>query len=396
MSSSDSMLAIDGDAKLLRGVEFALKDMGRIRTASSWEEANAAMRDTAPYSVILVALTLQGMDSFLVHQWLRELHPESIVVLMVGAESMRSLGDAVNEIEPHRVIPKPFLGEAVRRVVEEAQAEYARIAQGREMLEGTLHGSLEAIAGMLAVAQPAAFGRAGRLRRMVSLLADKIGLPDKWEMQIAALLSQFGTVTLPAELVERLCRNQPVSAAEHSRMLASTEATLKLLLAIPRMARVCEILHSVDLIPTRDPRDSRKQTGDAERVLTLALDFDGLFAEHGTAREALRVMESRIGRYHMPYFDALRGIVGSKNAARLIDIPLASVRLGQVFAADVRSPNNLLLVARGQPVTPPLLLKLREQWQGFAAQTIVRVVESGGSSDRPEAGSPDAPGERAA
>lgn len=142
------------------------------------------------------------------------------------------------------------------------------------------------------------------------------------------------------------------------------------------MARVCEILRAVELVPSRDDGPRRTLTGDAERVLTLALDFDGLFAEHGTAREALRVMESHIGRYHMPYFEALRAVVGTRNSATLVGIALADVRLGHVFAADVRSPSDLRLVARGQPVTPPLLLKLREEWHGFAAQTVVRVVQT--------------------
>ncbi len=375
MSATARILVIDSDAKVARGVEFALNGMAEIRTAVNSDQANAAMRESDPWTVILVALTLQGMDSALILQWLRELHPESVIVLMVGNESVRSVGDAVNDAEPFRILAKPFCGDVVRRAVRDAQSKFARVAQEREVLEGTLHGSLEAIAGMLAVVQPAAFGRAERLRRMVSMLAEKIGLPDKWEMQIAALLSQFGTVSLPGEMVERICRNQPLTPAEHAQMLASVDATLKLLQPIPRMSRVCEILRAVDLVPSRDGSAQRTLTGDAERVLTLALDFDGLFAEHGSAREALRVMESRIGQYHMPYFEALRALVGPKNAARLIDIPLAEVRLGHIFAADVRSPSDLLLVARGQPVTPPLLLRLREEWHGFAASTIVRVVE---------------------
>lgn len=76
--------------------------------------------------------------------------------------------------------------------------------------------------------------------------------------------------------------------------------------------------------------------------------------------------------------------VGVPNAAMVIDVPLADVRPGQVFAADVRSPSDLLLVAHGQPVTPPLLLKIRSDWSGFAALTMVRVVQP--AERVPEAG----------
>ncbi|MGQ0649235.1 MAG: HD domain-containing phosphohydrolase [Gemmatimonadaceae bacterium] len=375
MKTAESILVIDSDANLRRGAESALRGLGNIRMAGTSDETMAALREGGPYSVVVTTLGLPGMQGSMILEWVRELHPESVRVLMVAKEGIRCVSDAINDAGAFRVLVKPFTGELLRHAVKEAQAEHARILRERETLEGTMHGSLEAIAGMLAVVQPAAFGRAARLRRMVTLLAEKIGLPDKWDIQIAALLSQFGAVALPAELVERLCRNQPITAVEHGQLLASIEATLNLLQPIPRMGRVCQILRGIDIVPSRESGRCRVHTGDAERVLTLALDFDGLFAEHGSASEALRVMESRIGHYHAPYFDALRELVGARNGATLIDTPLADVRIGQFFAADVRSPNDLLLVARGQPVTPPLLFLIRNAWNGFAAFTMVRMVE---------------------
>lgn len=375
MNPDISILLIDSDVKLLRGAEFALRGLGQTFVASNPDEATLALRQPRSYSVILTALTLSSTDGCSLLRRIRERHPESVRLLMVGKESVRNVSDAINETTAFRVLAKPFTAETLRRAVSEARAECERVAREREMLEGTLHGSLEAIAGMLAGVQPAAFGRAVRLRRMVTLIAEKVDLRDRWEVQVAALLSQFGTVWLPADLVERLCRNQPITAVEHSQALGSIDATLKLLQPIPRMTRVCEILRSVDLIPSHEARHSTPHRGDAERVFTLALDFDGLFAKYGSASEALREMESHIGRYHASYFDALREIVGARNTVRLIDVPLADIAMGQVFATDVRSPNDLLLVARGQPVTPPLLFKIRNDWHGFAIHTTVRMID---------------------
>jgi len=374
--TAGTILVIDGDTNLLRGAESALRGIAPVRTAANSEDAMLALRDTGTYAVILCALSLKGIESGLLQSWLRELHPNSVRLLMVGKENMRVLSNAINVAAPFRLLAKPFTAESLRHSTIDAMAEYSRAMAEHAIIEETLHGSLEAIAAMLAVVQPAAFGRAVRLRRMATLLADKIGIPDKWEIQIAALLSQFGTLSLPGELVERICHNHPIAAAENAQLLAAVDATLHLLEPIPRMARVCEILKRIELVPARDLHGDRhpQLTGDAERVLTLAIDFDALCAEHGSADEALRVMESHLVRYHAPYFDALRELVGVPNAATLVDVPLADVRVGQVFAADVRSPNDLLLVARGQPVTPPLLFKIRNDWHAFAVLTMVRVV----------------------
>ena len=74
--------------------------------------------------------------------------------------------------------------------------------------------------------------------------------------------------------------------------------------------------------------------------------------------------------------DILRPMAEEKRLAMRCTGPTADVRIGHVFATDVRAPNNLLFIARGQPVTPPLLLKIRSAWEGFAAHTIVRVIEA--------------------
>jgi hypothetical protein len=56
------------------------------------------------------------------------------------------------------------------------------------------------------------------------------------------------------------------------------------------------------------------------------------------------------------------------------EIRLAQVRVGMVFAAEVRADNGVLLVARGQEVNPSLVERIRHQWQGFAAKYIVSML----------------------
>jgi len=372
-----AILVIERDAKLLTGVEHALLSVASVHTASSAKEVDSACRDAGNVSVILSAPSLPKLETSQLTTVLRELQPNAVRVLMVGNETVRALTAAVNAWSPLRVLQKPFTAELLRQTVGQAQQAYARGHAERRLVEETLHGSLEAMASMLAVVQPAAFGRAARLRRIVTLLAERIGLTDTWDLQTAAMVSQFAAVSLPAELVDRLSCNRPIVMGEAAQVLAALEATLHVIERIPRMARVCEILRTVELLPSGVRGTLRRSpaTRDAERVLTLALDFDGLYAEHGSASAALRVMESLIERYHAPYFDAMRELVGAPNLAPLVDLPLSNARIGQIFAADVRAPNGILLIARGQPVTSPLLTKIRHDWQAFAAKTMVRMID---------------------
>jgi hypothetical protein len=66
----------------------------------------------------------------------------------------------------------------------------------RVLHEETWRGSVQALAEVFLLVQPAAFGRAMRLRRHVSDIARSLGVMPKWDIEIPALLSQVGSVAL--------------------------------------------------------------------------------------------------------------------------------------------------------------------------------------------------------
>jgi len=66
------------------------------------------------------------------------------------------------------------------------------------LLEQTLRGSLRTMTEILALANPMLFGRAGRIKRVVTELAQKLGAEDHWQIEVAAMLSQIAQVSLPA------------------------------------------------------------------------------------------------------------------------------------------------------------------------------------------------------
>jgi hypothetical protein len=70
------------------------------------------------------------------------------------------------------------------------------------------------IVDVLSVTNPIAFGRAMRIKKHASDLADKLGLTERWQVEVAAMLSQLGCITLPTETVEKLYYRQALSENE--------------------------------------------------------------------------------------------------------------------------------------------------------------------------------------
>ena len=58
------------------------------------------------------------------------------------------------------------------------------------------------------------FGRATRIKRIVSDLAEALGLAERWQVEVAAMLSQLGYMILPAETLEKVYYGLPLSEPE--------------------------------------------------------------------------------------------------------------------------------------------------------------------------------------
>ena len=59
------------------------------------------------------------------------------------------------------------------------------------------------IAPLLSLVNPTAFGRASRVHRLVHKLVLELDIKEAWRIEIAALLSQVGCVTVPEETLAK-------------------------------------------------------------------------------------------------------------------------------------------------------------------------------------------------
>ena len=115
--------------------------------------------------------------------------------------------------------------------------QHALVIAEKRLLQQTVLGSLRALVDVLALVNPIAFGRGGRIKRLATELAAASGLPPGWELEAAALLSQVGYVSLPIELVEKAVGGEPLSADEEL-LLAEVPKVTQALLAGSR-SREC-------------------------------------------------------------------------------------------------------------------------------------------------------------
>jgi response regulator RpfG family c-di-GMP phosphodiesterase len=315
-----------------------------------------------------------------------ELHPDTVRILLTGQADVPAAIAAVNEGKIFRFLTKPCAPDLLNSVLFAAAEQHRLITAERVLLQQTLRGSIQALADVVGLVHPAVVGRASRIKRLMADLATKLGIRDQWMIEISALLAHLGYITLPAATVEKLHAGSELGLDEQALVDHVPEVAARLIAGIPRLEEIREILlhQNTRYDGTGSPAPPRR--GDAlpagARLLKLATDFDVLEAQGLTAAAAVEQLAGRGGWYDPVLLAALRERCGSPAAANEIQvIPLADVRVGMVFAGDVKSPSGLLLIARGQEVTESLFGRIRNYWQGFARSVKVSVIAAGGGAD---------------
>jgi hypothetical protein len=109
------------------------------------------------------------------------------------------------------------------------------------------------------------------------------------------------------------------------------------------------------------------------------LDSGEAHSEHPFA-----IMRGRKGWYEPEIPEALavmRG--GAHEKIQMLERSVREVAVGMVFGEDLKSPKGMLLIARGQEVTPALLERMRNFSPELAIREPVRMILQSSANTQP-------------
>jgi len=358
------ILLVDDEALVLAALGRQLRTHFDVTVATEPAEAMKLAVSKGPYAVAVSDLRMPGMDGVALLSGIRKLCPDTVRVLLTGYADVEAAIAAVNEGNIFRFLSKPCPSGTLIRALEASVEQYRLITAERVLLEQTLRGSLKTLTDILALVNPLAFGRAIRVRKLISEFAalEKVG--DPWQAEIAAMLAQIGWVTLPAETTSKLYHGVALSASEQAIVDNLPILTEQLLANIPRLEPVREILHYRDKHYDGQGPPHDKTCGDAipwgARALKAVSDFDVLESQGYSVEVAVDTMRARTGWYDPAMVEDIARLQSDKpRDATVMKLPLHAVGPGMVFAEDVKTRSGLLLIARGQEVTPSLVERIK-------------------------------------
>lgn len=372
------VLCVDDEPRVLEGIALNLRKRYEVLTASSGAAALDILSQAPPVAVILCDMRMPGMDGNQFLQVARQIAPGTVRVLLTGQADLKAALAAVNEGQVFRFLTKPCPPTVLLPTLEAAVEHHRRQIAEKLLLEQTLHGAIKALGDVLALTSPIAFGRATRVGGYVASVARTLQLEDVWSLEVAAMVSQLGFITLPADLVERVHRGQPITAQEAEQVKQVPSVTERLLASIPRLDGVRKIL-SASVRPIRrlpDGADARSvQNMWAAHALCAAVDYDDLAARGHDGHAVIAALRAK-DVYASEVIDALADcVLPPVEPDREEQVPLNALRVGMIVADNVYMSSGTLLVARGYEITQSFLGRVRNLRAGAVCEPLSVIIK---------------------
>jgi len=373
MNALPLIMCVDDEPEILQGLTLHLRRQYQVVTAGSGAIALELLQQGCSPAVVVSDMRMPLMDGASLLKRVLQLRPEVTRILLTGEPSRDSAATAVNEGQIFRFLTKPCSPEELRAAVEAGVVQHRLFTAEKVLMQETLLGCINALIDVLAMTNPAAFGRSNRVTRMANELASLLGENDFWQLQAAAMLSQIGYISLPTELVDKLYYGKRLTAEERALVDGAPRVVQALLGRIPRIEPVMEILSLTQDGSAGDAGEHRLKTG--ADILRLVLAYDSLIVAGSSVATALQTLRGRSALYGAELLERFSGLAGAHAENQdTFEIAVSAVKPGMIILEDLRTSVGTLLVPKGFEVTTAFLERKRN-FDPAISQTKVRVME---------------------
>lgn len=356
------ILCVDDEPSVLDGLSRQLHKHYNVVGFTSGSEALDALSENDTFVAVMSDMRMPTMDGATLLSLARAIAPEAVRILLSGQSDLEDAAAAINRGAIFRFLVKPCPRQVLEQALAEAVEHHRLLTAERVLLEQTLKGSIDALLDTLALANPTAFARANRIRHLVAELVGVCKVTDAWKVEIAAALSQLGSVVLSQSTLEKLHSGLPLTSHEQDQIAALPAIAAQLLKRIPRLDDVAEIIATQTRSFVEVRSSCSAETSKAAGILRLAVELDYLQAGGFGRLDALALLAARRGAYDPDLLSALRSSASGKHEANpVLAVELHQLRPGMVVAADITDVSGRLLVGRGHDVTDRLIELIRNR-----------------------------------
>ena len=312
---TEKILFVDDDADALAAYKRNLRNQFDIETASNGEEGLNVINSSGPFAVIVSDLRLPGMDDtqFLAEAKARA--PHSTLMMLTEHADLETAFERINDGSVFRFLIKPCQLESLVQALNAGIARHRLFTSEREVLQETVRGSVELLTEILGMISPTAFGRATRTKHFVRDIAIQMQLRNLWQLEVAAMLSQIGTITVPSDVLEKAYAGESLTGNQQEMLDGHPAVGSAMVANIPRLGPIAQMIEA-----QRRPFNSyasvpssaqEREIALGAQILKVVLDLDQLVARGLSPKAALAELSKQPAEYSSEVVTALAQAKGT-------------------------------------------------------------------------------------
>lgn len=356
--SSEVILFVDDEEKILRAIKRNLSQFFKVEIALGAEEALAALSQPNDYAVVVSDMDMPIMNGIELLSRIQDKWPDIVRIMLTGKADLQSTIEAVNKDNVFKFLTKPVKTEDLKAAIDSGIAQYKLRTLEKEMMEDTLQGSIKILTDILSIVKPELFGRVSRMKQVANSLAKHLKYPNLWEVDISALLSSVGFVSVPDSVIEKNNKGLGLTLPEKRMIDESYNVAVRLVGNIPRLETISTIIRQ-HKISYQDANKDGISLHPIARILKVASDYIELTGLSDEPEKVYKVMNTvKLAQYDPQVLAALKNVISLRGTYKLIEVPIKDLKEGMIFAKNVEGKYKTVLIPKGQEVTPSIKARL--------------------------------------
>ena len=365
----DKILFVDDEQNLLDGIRRNLGVSYNIAIALGGMEGINAIEKDGPFAVVVSDMRMPIVDGVQFLGIVKKCAPETVRIMLTGNTDLDTAMNAVNEGNIFRFITKPCSREILEKTLNASIEQHHLIRAEHDLLENTLQGGIKVLVDILALVNPIAFGKAKRIKYHTTLLARALNLPDIWRIELAAMFSQIGCVTIPPDTLDKMYTNQNLSPIEKKMLENCPKVAHDLIVNIPRLEPIAKmILHQKQDFSFKDQEETFEIEDEdpvviGSAILHVAIDYDTLLTCGLPKYNALKKLNENEKAYDPRLLSILKKLRPPNIDKKFVMMRIDKLHKGMILGQDVLSKHGLLLVPKGQEITSTVHILLNNYYK---------------------------------
>ncbi len=366
------ILLVDDEPRILASLTRSLNEYNysEVQTAREGEEAISILKKTTDLALIVSDYHMPGMKGIDLLMYAQKINPDITRVILTGVADLNMAIDAVNRANVFRLLLKPCPTETFIAVVDAGIRQYQLVTSERILLTKTLGGSVKILMDILSALNPEIFARANRVRSLASELAKVLGLDQTWDVELSALLSQIGTVTVPQDTLEKWQKGEMLDENEQMMVQAIPQIGSRWIKNIPRLEHIAEAVKYQDCNYNPSEKINGIPEGDEipiiSRILKIVNDYDTQYEKIQDIEMTLVELINSKGIYDEHILNEFRskvlnmvsGVYFKPKGAEERIFSIDQLEPGMTFSKNVYDNQGRLIVVGGTEVTEVLKIRL--------------------------------------